>query len=256
MVGSEELVREDQDGVARLWLRRPAKRNAMSETLYIALREALHAITRDEAVRLVVFRSGVSGVFCAGSDIATMADPRADELERQFGLLLGCTEAFRACAKPVVTVVDGDCFGVGCALVAASDMAVAQADARFALPEIKLGLAPVLAMAALAPVVAERQLVYWSASGRHFSAGEAHAAGLLTSVVAADALDAFVTQLVDELGRADGTALAQVKATARTVYGASSPVERDLLMRDMIAAATAPAARAAIEGFLQRKRRT
>ena len=254
-MAGEELVREDHDGVARLWLKRPAKRNAITEALYVALRDNLREIARDGAIRLVVFRSGVPGVFCAGADIGTMADPHPAELSRQFDLLLNCLEAFRACVKPIMTVVDGDCFGVGCALVAASDIAIARADARFALPEIKLGLAPVLAMAALAPVVAQRQLVLWSVTGGHFSAEEARAAGLLTSLVAGDALDSYATRLVDELIRADGAALAQVKATARMVYGAGSPGTRDRLMRDMVAAATAPAARTAIENFLQRRRR-
>jgi hypothetical protein len=64
-----------------------------------------------------------------------------------------------------------------------------------------------------------------------------------------------VTQLVDGLGRADSAALAQIKSAARMVYGAGSAAPRDRLMRDMIATASAPAARAAIEGFLQRRRR-
>jgi enoyl-CoA hydratase/carnithine racemase len=251
---STELIREDEHGVARLWLKRPTKRNAISESLFIALREGLREIERDENVRLVILRSGVPGVFCAGADLQTMADPHPAELERQFDLLLGCLDAFQNCAKPILTVIQGDCLGVGCALAAASDFAVAEADARFALPEIRLGLAPVLAMAALAPVVARRQLVYWSASGRHFSAAEAQQAGLLTSVVPVAALEGFVAQLAGDLSRSDGAALAQVKSTARMLYPTASTAGYEPLMRDMIATATSPAARSAIDGFLQRKR--
>jgi enoyl-CoA hydratase/carnithine racemase len=251
----DELVREDRDGAARLWLKRPGKRNAISEALYVALRDSLRAIAGDDRARFVVFRSAVPGVFSAGADIATMADPRPVELQRQFELLIECIDAFRSCPKPVLTIVDGDCLGVGCAIAAASDVVVARSDVQFALPEIRLGLAPVLAMAALAPVVRERQLVLWAATGRHFPADEAHAAGLVTSVVQAGALDAFVTELENELRRADGVALAQIKSTARMLYGVSTDAP-DRLMQDMLATATAPAARAAIESFLQRKRRT
>lgn len=255
MVESTELIRRNEGGVAQLLLKRPAKRNAISESLFVALREHLRDLDGDDSVRLVIFRSGVPGVFCAGADLETMADPRPAELERQFDLLLACIDAFRSCAKPILTVVQGDCLGVGCALAAASDIAVAGADARFALPEIRLGLAPVLAMAVLAPVVAQRHLVHWSASGRHFSAREAREGGLLTSVVAEEELETFVAQLAGEFGQADAAALAQVKSTARMLYPPNSAAMRDPLMRDMIATATAPAARLAIDGFLQRKRR-
>jgi enoyl-CoA hydratase/carnithine racemase len=251
----DELVREDREGVARLLLKRPAKRNAISEALYVALRDTLREVARDDSVRFVIFRSGVPGVFCAGADIATMADPRPAELQRQFDLLIECIDAFRNCPKPVLTVIDGDCLGVGCAIAAASDVVVARSDVQFALPEIRIGLAPVLAMAALAPVVSERKLVLWAASGRHFSAQDADAAGLVTSVVAPDALDAFVVDLERELGHADRAVLAQIKATARMLYGAQA-APRDRLMQDMLATTTAPPARTAIDRFLQRNWRS
>jgi enoyl-CoA hydratase/carnithine racemase len=250
---STELIREDEGGVARLWLKRPAKRNAISESLFIELCDILCDIAHDDGTRLVLLGSAVPGVFCAGADLRTMADPDPAELERQFGLLLACLDAFRTCAKPILTVIRGDCLGVGCALAAVSDIAIAEAGVRFALPEIRLGLAPVLAMAALAPVVDQRQLLYWSASGCLFSAAQAQQAGLLTSVLAADELEAFVAQLAGDLARADGSALALVKATARNVYPAAPAAMDGVLMRDMLATATGPAARSAIEGFLQKK---
>jgi enoyl-CoA hydratase/carnithine racemase len=153
-----------------------------------------------------------------------------------------------------VAVVQGDCLGAGCSLAAASDIVVAQPDARFSLPEIKLGLAPVLAMAAVAPVMSPRLLYYWSASGRHFTAAEARDAGLVTQVVAAGEIDAFVADLTGELARAESAALAHVKGAARTLGERLDAPTRHLLMKDMIATATHPAARSAIDRFLQRKK--
>ena len=104
-----ELTCTYRDGVAVLTLARPARRNAISEALYIALRDGVRDAERDERARVVVIRSGVPGVFCAGADIATMADPRPAELTRQFDLLLACIDAFRTCRKLIVTAVQGDC---------------------------------------------------------------------------------------------------------------------------------------------------
>lgn len=249
-----ELTLERLGAVARLSLNRPARRNAISEQLFTALRDTVNDLGRDEATRVIVFRSAVANVFCAGADIGTMADPRPAELERQFTLLLECLDAFRSCSKMIVTIVQGDCLGAGCSLAAVSDVVIAQADARFSLPEIKLDLAPVLAMAAVAPVMPARQLVYWSASGRHFSAAEAREAGLVTQVLAANELEAFVATLIEELAQAESAALALVKSTARTLGQQLSAATYDRLMKDMLATAMHPAARKAIESFLHRKR--
>jgi enoyl-CoA hydratase/carnithine racemase len=251
----EELDREVDDGVGQLSLNRPGRRNAISEELFLQLREGVRAFGQDDGVRVIVLRSAVPGIFCAGADISTMADPRPAELERQFRLLTDCVEAFRAVPKPIVTVVQGDCLGAGCSLAAASDVVIAEAGARFALPEILLGLAPVLAMAALAPVVSMRSLVYWAATGRHVCADEARDGGLVTLVMPAADLEASVSALVSDLKRHSGAALGHVKRAAALLGSHSRDATPEALMQEMLATATHPAARGAITRFLERKRR-
>jgi enoyl-CoA hydratase/carnithine racemase len=252
-LSSAELDHQLHEGVARLSLNRPARRNAISESLFVALRDALHAVDRNELARVVVLRSAVPGIFCAGADVETMADERPAELERHFDLLLECLDAFRSCSKPIVTVVQAGCLGAGCSLAAASDIVIAGADARFSLPEIKLNLAPVLAMAALAPVMQARRLFYWSATGRSFSADEACEIGLVTEVVAAAEIDAFANKLIAELVRTEPAAMTQIKRTARMLVRQLGAATDDILMNDMIATATHPAARRKIREFLQPK---
>lgn len=244
------------DGVGRLSLNRPDRRNAISEAMFVQLHESVQALDQDSAVRIIVLRSAVPGIFCAGADIGTLADPRPAGLQHQFELLVACIDAFRATAKPVVTVVHGDCLGAGCSLAAASDVVIAGAGARFALPEVFLGLAPVLAMAALAPVVSMRSLVYWSATGRHVSAYEARDAGLVTLVVPDAELETSATGLTDDLRRHGGAALGGVKRAAALLGGHSVDVDPQVLMTAMLATATHPEAREAIVRFLERKRRT
>ena len=194
-----EIVCCVREGVAELSLNRPARCNAISERMFVRLRDLVRELGKDESTRLVVLRSTTPGRFCAGADIGTMADPRPEELERQFTLLMECVDAFRDAPMPIVTVVDGDCLGAGCTLAAASDIVVVHEAARFALPEVFLGLAPVLAMAALAPVVAPRSLVYWSATGRWISPGEAREGGLATLVLPADGFETGVGDLIREV---------------------------------------------------------
>lgn len=250
----DELDLEIQDGVAQLSLNRPGRRNAISEDLFVQLRDSVRDFGHDDRVRVIVLRSAVPGIFSAGADINTLSDPRPAELERQFRLLLECVDAFRAVPKPIVAVVQYDCLGAGCSLAAASDIVVAEAGARFALPEILLDLAPVLAMEALAPVVSMRSLVYWAATGRHVSADEAREAGLVTLVMPAAELEAGVSGLVSDLNRASSAALGHVKRAAVALGRQLSDENRRELMEAMIATATHPAARGAIARFLNRKR--
>src|SRR3546814_7438077 len=79
------------------------------------------------------------------------------------GPILGVYDAFRRLPVPVLTLVQGRALGFGCAMVGASDVAIAAASARFALPEMKHGIPPTLAISALVPRVAAKtvaDLVY------------------------------------------------------------------------------------------------
>jgi enoyl-CoA hydratase/carnithine racemase len=249
-----EIVCSVREGVVELSLDRPACRNAISEQMFVRLRDVVRTLGKDESTRLVVLRSTTPGRFCAGADIGTMADPRPEALERQFTMLVECVDAFRDAPMPIVTVVDGDCLGAGCTLAAASDIVVVHEMARFALPEVFLGLAPVLAMAALAPVVAPRLLVYWSATGRWFSPAEAREGGLATLVLPADGFESAVAGLIRELASIEPAAQRHLKRAAGILSTSSTAQARERLMKEMIATASHPAARAAIERFLSRKR--
>jgi len=249
-----ELVIKIADGVGHLSLDRPQRRNAISESLFVQLREAVEVFGTDDRVRVIVLRSAVPRIFSAGADIHTLADSRPNELDRQFGLLMTCVDAIRGVSKPVVAVVQGDCLGAGCSLVAAADFVVADEGARFSLPEIHLDLAPVLAMAALFPVVSVRNLVYWAATGRFISSEDARAAGLVTLVVPPSELDSSVASLVSDLKRPSSVTLGHVKRTATTLARQVSDDERRGLFDRMIATATFPNTQAAIGAFLKRKR--
>ena len=251
---SDEIACIVREGVAELSLNRPARRNAISEPMFVRLRDLLRALGKDESTRLVVLRSTTPGRFCAGADIGTMADPRPEELERQFNLLMECVDAFRNAPMPIVAVVDGDCLGAGCTLAAASDIVIAHEAARFSLPEVFLGIAPVLAMAAMAPVVAPRSLVYWSSTGRWISPNDARDGGLVSLVLSADAFEVGVESLVREVSSIEPAAQRHLKRAAAILAASPTEQARGRLMKEMIATASHPAARSAIERFLSRKR--
>jgi 2-(1,2-epoxy-1,2-dihydrophenyl)acetyl-CoA isomerase len=138
------LLEHRDNGVMRLTLNRPDKRNALSPDLARALLEALGQAAKDDSVRCVLL-AGEGPAFCAGGDVEAMLARRGDALatkkaqEEIFGAL---ARAVLLLEKPVVAHVNGDAFGAGLMLVLASDYAVAAPKARFAASFVKVGLVP------------------------------------------------------------------------------------------------------------------
>lgn len=137
----EQLVSADAHGtIMVLALDRPAALNALSRALVDQLADRLDEAAADDAVRAVVL-TGSAEVFCAGADIA--------EIPRMLGAsahdALPFDRLFETIASlpvPTIAAVRGLAFGGGCELVLACDTAVAGRSARFAVPEVKLGVIP------------------------------------------------------------------------------------------------------------------
>lgn len=240
-------------GVATLMLDRPSHRNAVSAAMFRAIVEAVDAAARDERVRVIELCSALPGMFCAGADIASLADPSSEALGAGFRLLEDCVAALRACDKPVLSVVDGDCFGAGCAFAAASDVVLASDEARFCLPEMHLDLAPALAMAALHPVVQPRKLVFWAATGRLFPAREACEGGLVSESVPRVDIETARRRVLAELSRPSSFTFGAFKRARALLVGEHAQRDR-ALFDTMLTTATYPATQAAVAAFLSRKR--
>ncbi|VVM63518.1 putative enoyl-CoA hydratase [Pseudomonas fluorescens] len=150
----QTLLLELHGGVLHITLHRPESRNAMSLQMVSELRAVLAAVRDDRTVRALVL-SGAGGHFCAGGDIKDMASARAQGTEayrvlnRAFGALL---EEAQHAPQVLITVLQGAVLGGGLGLACVSDIAIADHQAQFGLPETSLGLLP----AQIAPFVVQR----------------------------------------------------------------------------------------------------
>ena len=193
--GEAILLRHDVNGVAWLTLNRPAARNALSVALMGAVQDALDAVARDAAVKVVVIAASGPG-FCAGHDLRELrANPGRQHYEtvfRQCGRLM--TTIVRL-PKPVIARVHGIATAAGCQLVASCDLAVAASDARFATPGVNIGLFCSTPMVALSRAVPRKAAMEMLLTGEMIGADEAQRLGLVNRVVAADKLDAAVVEL-------------------------------------------------------------
>lgn len=150
----QTLLLERHNGVLYITLNRPDSRNAMSLQMVAELRAVLAAVRDDRSVRALVL-SGAGGHFCAGGDIKDMANARAQgsdaycDLNRAFGALL---EEAQHAPQVLITLLQGAVLGGGFGLACVSDIAIADHQAQFGLPETSLGLLP----AQIAPFVVQR----------------------------------------------------------------------------------------------------
>jgi len=142
------LLLEPHNGVLHITLNRPECRNAMSLEMVNELRAVLAQL--DSQVRAVVI-SGAGGHFCAGADVKDLvsAGNQLQALNRAFGTLL---QAVQAVPQVVIVVLQGAVLGGGFGLACVSDIAIADHQAQFGLPETSLGLLP----AQIAPFVVKR----------------------------------------------------------------------------------------------------
>jgi len=189
------LLRRDADGIAWLTLNRPAARNALSVALMGALQDALDAIARDTAVKVVVI--GANGpAFCAGHDLREMrANPGRQHYQAVFGQCAQLMTSMVRLPKPVIARVHGVATAAGCQLVASCDLAVAVADARFATPGVNIGLFCSTPMVALSRAVPRKAAMEMLLTGDMIGAAEAQRLGLVNRVVPTDQLDDAVTEL-------------------------------------------------------------
>lgn len=213
------MLREAREGVATLTLNRPDLHNAFDDRLIAELTQALAAEAGDPAVRVVVL-TGAGKSFSAGADLNWMrrmaACSEADN-RRDAGALAKLMQTLNFLPKPTVAAVQGAALGGGVGLVAACDIAIATADAVFALSEVRLGLIPAVIGPYVIAAIGERAARRYFLSGERFDAKEAERLGLVHAVVARGQLGAAVQAQTDHLLAGGPQALAAAKKLIQRV---------------------------------------
>jgi len=205
------LTTRDERGVATLTLNRPQQFNALSQEMMAALQTEFEAMEDDASVRVVVI--GAQGkAFCPGHDLKQMkANP---SLEYYQSLFAQCTKLMMTIQRlhaPVIARVHGMATAAGCQLVAMCDLAVASAEARFAVSGINVGLFCSTPGVALSRNVGRKHAFEMLVTGDFIDAATARERGLINRVVAADQLDSEVEKVIASILSKPGSAVAMGK---------------------------------------------
>ena len=206
------LRHQDARGVITLTLNRPQAFNALSEAMLDALQIELDLIARDTTARLLVIAAS-GKAFCAGHDLKEMrAEPSQRYYEALFAQCGRLMMSIQRLPVPVIAQVQGIATAAGCQLVAMCDLAVAAADARFAVSGVNLGLFCATPSVALSRNLGRKQAFEMLVTGAFISADEALARGLVNRVVPPADVAVEVASLVTAIIGKPRVALAMGKA--------------------------------------------
>ena len=216
------------EGVTRITLNRPEKRNALNDELIAGLKDALHRANKSEDARVVIL-TGAGSDFCAGADLtalqkistATVAENLEDARSLMDLFLL-----IRKVHVPVIAAVRGSALAGGCGLALACDMVLAARSARFGFPEVKIGFVPAMVMAILRRNTSEKRAFELVTMGTEISADEATSYGLVNRVLDDEAFEDELDVLAHQFEKVSSSA---VSLSKRLFYEGDAMTFKDAL---------------------------
>lgn len=210
-----EVLYERRGRAGWITLNAPQSRNALSAAILEGLAAHLTAAFADDAVRVVVI-TGNGPAFCAGADLkaggAAVAPGGATR-----NPFVDILEQIWSGPKPVIAAVNGHAFGGGLGLVAACDIAIAAASAKFAFSEVRIGVIPAMISVLVLPKLGVHHGMRLFLTGETFDAAAALGYGLLHRVVPAAELAAAVQADIDAIALGGPHAVREAKQLVRTI---------------------------------------
>lgn len=212
------VLLEKQGKVALIRLNRPDKLNALSTETFVALNAILQQVEADDSIAVMVL-TGEGKAFAAGADIAEMAGYKTYADVEKIDFITGLWEKVASCRKPIIAAVNGYALGGGCELAMMCDMILAADNAQFAQPEVKLGIPPGIGGSQRLPrCIGKYKAMEMCLTGRMMSAAEAEQCGLVTRVVAADALMDEAMKLANTIAAYSLPVIRTIKSAINAAY--------------------------------------
>lgn len=220
------LKYEVRDRRAIITLSRPEKHNALDDTMVVELTAAFQSAFRDPQVKVVLLAAEGES-FCSGADLSylqRLATFDFNQNQQDSQLLMKLFLQIYTLRKPVIGLIQGPALAGGCGLATVCDFVIAAKEtAKFGYTEVHIGFVPALVMVFLIRRVGEARARELTLRGHVISADEAHAIGLVNSVVPAMNLASAGDTLADELiTRNSGSSMGLIKELLGRIHGLST----------------------------------
>jgi methylglutaconyl-CoA hydratase len=198
------ILYQVEQGIARITLNRPEKRNALNPELIAELTKAVQG-----SDRLIVL-TGAGNDFCSGADLSGLHEAAsADVLDHMASAraLADLFIAMRRYPHPIIAAVRGRALAGGCGLATAADIILAAESAQFGYPEVNIGFVPAMVMAILRRCVSEKRAFELITTGDVINAPTAFDFGLVNRVFADETFDVDVEAFASRLASKSTSAL-------------------------------------------------
>ena len=215
---SYKTILTEVDGkVATITLNRPEVLNALNDQLMDELGSALLTFDADDNIGCIIV-TGSEKAFAAGADIAAMAKRNLQDVYRH-NFIFRNWEHMQKVRKPVIAAVSGYALGGGCELAMMCDTIMAADNAKFAQPEIKLGITPGAGGTQRLPrAVSKAKAMDLALTGRMMDAAEAERSGLVSRVFPKEDLLREVKAIAKEIADMPLLTTMMVKEAVNTAY--------------------------------------
>jgi enoyl-CoA hydratase len=197
MMKSKEVLFTSEDGIGRIVINRPEKRNALSINIRRMLIDILDDVMQNGEVQFLIITGEGEEAFISGGDLSELKEFTAIEMFKYietYGQRL--YRKFEKLPVPTIALVKGYCLGGGCELAMACDLRIATPGAKFGLPELRYGIIPggggTQRLGKLVGFGRAKELVL---TGRIIDASEAKQIGLINKVVPLDQIEDYVKNL-------------------------------------------------------------
>ena len=243
MDGFQTIIYTKADGIAHISLNRPRVLNAYNMAMRDELYQALGAVKDDPDVGVAIF-NGEGRAFCAGADLTEFGTAPSLTSAREVRWERDVWGAFLSVSKPLIAAIHGYCLGSGVEIALLCDIRIAAEDAVFGMPEVALGMIPAAGGTQTLPrTLGIPEALELLLTRRRIDAPEALELGLVSRMVARDALDAEAEATARSLLSLNQGA---VRAVKEAVWqGMELPLEKALDLE----------ARLALKGMDPRRRR-
>lgn len=219
--GTEDLLASRDGDVLWLTLNRPARRNALTDGVLSGLADMFLRAGSDDSLRAIVLTGAGDKAFCAGADLTPGDTPFQPDFSRLTLPLGKLARAVHDCHIPVIGRINGVCVAGGMGLFGLCDMAIATDDARFGMPEVKVGIFPMQILTMLRDLIPPRFLNEMCMTGKLLDAQAAASMGLLNKVVPRAELDGAVAALLADIMAVSPIAVRRGKYAMRAVESMS-----------------------------------
>lgn len=244
-----------ENGVARITIDRPERMNAVDAKTDEALNKIWADIEANDAVRCVVLTGSGDRAFSAGADLKSDNEKSGLEYWASTNVNgFGGISTRQSLTIPVIARVNGLALGGGMEMVLGCDIVIAAEDARFGLPEAKVGRLPLTGgMLMLQRLIPEKIAAGLMMTGRMMSSQEALSYGLVNAIVPISDLDAEVDKWVSEIISCAPLSLKAIKQSIRQTRHLPLSETRSLMLPETMAALVSEDANEGVTAFREKR---